>query len=234
MPTRPTTQQVSRERLERFFRTMPFGPTYFFRAPRGGGKLDLHVCRAATTVYYVTYATSTTVLLESRTAPDDENGSYDMVLVRNIKTDDCTAEPHIFKDASTLADHAFAMLTGKSCKTCHTYFAGSSPDESLTICATCYMECKDLPLSPPDAICVVCHDEGKEMEGRIAIKTPCCGKVLCMRCRYALKSTHRDGAYGEPCPNCRVIMRSINAISHEDVRAMIGVVSLTGADGRRP
>lgn len=198
MPRQPITE----EKIKKLLSNLPIKGSMFLTTP--AGQSDLHIVRTEDCEYDVLYALSYDLFF---TLNDEDDDLMRMTLPRSIHTDFIAEETKTFSSLERLTKHIFVIMNHKTCKMCTTAFLGFSPED--TVCSSCFLDMKELDCNITDALCIVCHDEGDELKNRVAMKTSCCSKVLCLACRSKLKSQVTNGKYQTHCPNCRQSLPSL-------------------------
>ena len=195
-------QLITEEKIRKLLSNLPIQCPLFLTTP--AGQSDLHIVRTEDCEYDVLYALSYDLFF---TLNDEDDDLMRMTLPRSIHTDFIAEETKTFSSLERLTKHIFAIMNHKICKMCTTAFLGFSPEDC--VCSSCFLDMKELDCNKSDALCIVCHDEGDELHNRVAMKTSCCSKVLCLTCRSKLKSQITDGKYKTNCPNCRQSLPSL-------------------------
>ena len=199
MPRQPITE----EKIHKLLTNLPIKGSLFLTTPVG--QSDLHIVRTQECEYDILYALSYDSFFTLN--DDDEDDLMRMTLPRSIFTDFIAEETKTFYSLNRLINHIFAIMNHKICKMCTTAFVGFSPED--TVCSSCFLDMNELKCHKNDALCIVCHDEGDELKNRVAMKTSCCSKVICLACRSKLKAQVTDGKYQTHCPNCRKSLPSL-------------------------
>ena len=158
----------------------------------------------------------------SRLVPVEDDDPLHIILPRGEIMDIIADETKTFNCIERLAEFVFTLMTCKSCKICDIDFVGFSIDDM--VCNSCYMKMKTKDFNKSDALCIVCHNEGDELDEKTVMTTPCCNKVLCLSCRSKIKPKVINSKIKIPCPTCR---DALPELSHDTMLTNFSILNLT-------
>lgn len=218
-----SNQPVSEEKIKKLLSRLPVKEQMYFKIPnrmRNCGvpnQADIHIFRVHTDIYVVSFG-----LCQDLFLPVEDDDPLHIILPRGEIMDIIADETKTFNCIERLAEFVFTLMTCKSCKICDIDFVGFSIDDM--VCNSCYMKMKTKDFNKSDALCIVCHNEGDELDEKSVMTTPCCNKVLCLSCRSKIKPKVINSKIKIPCPTCR---EALPELSHDTMLTNFSILNLT-------